>query len=61
MKTEALEQAKNHVKSFLAHGKSTMDLFSYFTRDAPEPFLEPVSNVFIFVFDIICERETFLF
>uniref|UniRef100_A0A914X9X9 Ubiquitin conjugation factor E4 B n=1 Tax=Plectus sambesii TaxID=2011161 RepID=A0A914X9X9_9BILA len=42
MRSEALEQAKGQVRSWLVLGKETMDLFCYFTRDAPEPFLEPV-------------------
>lgn len=43
MRTETLELAKMHVRSWLILGRDTMDLFCCLTVDAPEPFNSEVS------------------
>uniref|UniRef100_A0A158R5B5 Ubiquitin conjugation factor E4 B n=1 Tax=Syphacia muris TaxID=451379 RepID=A0A158R5B5_9BILA len=39
MKEGSLDEAKRGVRSWLILGRDTLDLFTYFTADAPEPFL----------------------
>lgn len=43
MKEGSLDDAKRGVRSWLILGRDTLDLFTYFTADAPEPFLGQVS------------------
>lgn len=40
MKEEALLEAKRGVRNWLILGRDTLDLFTYLTADAPEPFYE---------------------
>ncbi|VDM39742.1 unnamed protein product [Toxocara canis] len=42
IKEEALSEAKRGVKSWLILGRDTLDLFTYLTADAPQPFFEPL-------------------
>uniref|UniRef100_A0A8R1TIZ3 RING-type E3 ubiquitin transferase n=2 Tax=Onchocerca TaxID=6281 RepID=A0A8R1TIZ3_ONCVO len=42
MKEEALLEAKRGVRNWLILGRDTLDLFTYLTADAPEPFYEPL-------------------
>uniref|UniRef100_A0A915AJU9 Ubiquitin conjugation factor E4 B n=1 Tax=Parascaris univalens TaxID=6257 RepID=A0A915AJU9_PARUN len=42
MKEEALSEAKRGVKSWLILGRDTLDLFTYLTAHAPQPFFEPL-------------------
>lgn len=42
MKEDALLEAKRGVRNWLILGRDTLDLFTYLTADAPEPFYEPV-------------------
>lgn len=46
MKEEALLEAKRGVRNWLILGRDTLDLFTYLTADAPEPFYESVCFVF---------------
>ena len=56
MKEGTLDEAKKGVRSWLILGKDTLDLFIYFTADAPEPFLE---QVWFHVF-LVCFRTPIL-
>ncbi|EJW74929.1 hypothetical protein WUBG_14163, partial [Wuchereria bancrofti] len=47
MKEDALLEAKRSVRNWLILGRDTLDLFTYLTADAPEPFYEPFSFSFI--------------
>lgn len=42
MKQDALQEAKRGVKSWLILGRDTLDLFTYLTHDASEPFFAPL-------------------
>ncbi|KAL3995419.1 Ubiquitin elongating factor core family protein [Acanthocheilonema viteae] len=42
MKEDALLEAKRGVRNWLILGRDTLDLFTYLTADAPEPFYEPL-------------------
>ncbi|EJW85280.1 hypothetical protein WUBG_03810 [Wuchereria bancrofti] len=42
MKEDALLEAKRSVRNWLILGRDTLDLFTYLTADAPEPFYEPL-------------------